>query len=96
MQYFQRFPNWKYDILIDRSAARWLIINQLFVIERNELGNTMKNEIVSLGIVSRCTDYIKVADRNDIKNDVAFIGSVTFLFKPVCPFLYILPLSFIS
>jgi E3 ubiquitin-protein ligase UBR4 len=28
-------------------------------IERNELGNTMKNEIVSLGIVSRCTDYIK-------------------------------------
>ena len=73
-----------------------IIINRLFVIERNELGNTMKNEIVSLGIVSRCTDYIKVADRNDIKNDVAFIGSVTFLFKPVCPFLYILPLSFIS
>ena len=29
-------------------------------LERNELGNTMKNEIVSLGIVSRCTDYIKV------------------------------------
>jgi len=28
-------------------------------LERNELGNTMKNEIVSLGIVSRCTDYIK-------------------------------------
>ena len=29
-------------------------------IERNELGSTMKNEIVNLGIVSRCTDYIKV------------------------------------
>ena len=28
-------------------------------IERNELGSTMKNEIVSLGIVSRCTDYIR-------------------------------------
>ena len=63
------------------------------MIERNELGNTMKNEIVSLGIVSRCTDYIKVAERNDIKNKVSFIGSVTFLFNPVCPFLYIFSLS---
>ena len=28
-------------------------------IERNRLGNTMKDELVRLGIVSRCTDYIK-------------------------------------
>merc|ERR1719228_3199483 len=28
-------------------------------IERNELGNTMKDELVRLGIVARCTDYIK-------------------------------------
>ena len=28
-------------------------------IERSELGNTMKNEILSLGILARCTDYIK-------------------------------------
>ena len=27
-------------------------------IERNSLGNTMKDELVRLGIVSRCTDYI--------------------------------------
>lgn len=29
-------------------------------IERNRLGNTMKDELVRLGIVSRCTDYIKI------------------------------------
>ena len=28
-------------------------------IERNSLGNTMKDELVRLGIVARCTDYIK-------------------------------------
>jgi E3 ubiquitin-protein ligase UBR4 len=29
-------------------------------IERNQLGNTMKDEIVRLGLVARCTDYIKL------------------------------------
>ena len=29
-------------------------------IERNQLGNTMKEEIVRLGLVKRCTDYIKL------------------------------------
>ena len=28
-------------------------------IERNELGNTMKDDLVRLGIVTRCTAYIK-------------------------------------